>query len=65
MKIVAVFTAYLMPITAITGLLGTNLEGIPGQAGTEGPWAFTIECIALLGVMMVSYLVFKKKKWFD
>jgi len=65
MKIVAVFTAYLMPITAITGLLGTNLEGIPGQAGTEYPWAFTIECIALLGVMMVSYLVFKKKKWFD
>jgi zinc transporter len=64
MKIVAVFTAYLMPITAITGLLGTNLEGIPGQAGGDHPWAFTIEVIALLGVMAVSYLVFKKKKWF-
>jgi len=65
MKIVAVFTAYLMPITAITGLLGTNLEGIPGQAGTDYPWAFTIECIALFGVMAVSYFVFKKKKFFD
>lgn len=65
MKIVAVFTAYLMPITAITGLLGTNLEGIPGQAGTDYPWAFTLEVIALLGVMAVSFFIFKKKKWFD
>lgn len=65
MKIVAVFTAYLMPITAITGLLGTNLEGIPGQAGGDYPWAFTIEVIALLGVMVISYLVFRKKRWFD
>ena len=65
MKIVAVFTAYLMPISAITGLLGTNLEGIPGQAGGDYPWAFTIEVVALLGVMAVSYLIFKKKKFFD
>lgn len=65
MKIVAVFTAYLMPITAITGLLGTNLEGIPGQAGGDYPWAFTIEVIALIGVMVLSYFIFKKKKWFD
>ncbi len=65
MKIVAVFTAYLMPITAITGLLGTNLEGIPGQAGGEYPWAFSLEVVALLGVMAVSYFIFKKKKWFD
>lgn len=65
MKIVAVFTAYLMPITAITGLLGTNLEGIPGQAGTDYPWAFSIEVVALFGVMAVSYFIFKKKKWFD
>lgn len=65
MKIVAVFTAYLMPITAITGLLGTNLEGIPGQAGSDYPWAFTLEVIALLGVMLISYFVFKKKRWFD
>jgi len=65
MKIVAVFTAYLMPVTAITSLLGTNIEGIPMQAGTDHPWGFTIEVIGLLGVMFVSYLVFKKKKWFD
>lgn len=65
MKIVAVFTAYLMPITAITGLLGTNIEGIPAQAGTDSPWGFTIECLGLLGVMLVSYFYFKKKKWFD
>lgn len=65
MKIVAVFTAYLMPITALTGLLGANLEGIPGQAGGGFRWAFAIGVVALLGVMAVSYLIFKKKKWFD
>jgi len=67
MKIVAVFTAYLMPITALTGLLGTNIEGIPGQAGGDSSpwWAFTVEVTLLLGIMLVSYLIFKKKKWFD
>lgn len=67
MKIVAVFTAYLMPITAITGLLGTNIEGIPGQAGSENSpwWSFSLEVIALLGVLLLSYIIFKKKKWFD
>lgn len=65
MKIVAVFTAYLMPIAAITGLLGTNVEGIPGQAGGDYPWAFAIEVVGLLAVMVISYLIFKRKRWFD
>jgi zinc transporter len=65
MKIIAVFTAYLLPVNAITSLLGTNLEGIPGQAGTSHPWAFLIGVLSLLGVMALSYFIFKKKKWFD
>jgi zinc transporter len=65
MKIVAVFTAYLLPMNAITSLLGTNVEGIPGQAGSGPPWGFAIEVTGLLGVLLVSYIIFKKKKWFD
>ena len=65
MKIIAVFTAYLLPVNAITSLLGTNVEGIPWQAGTDHPWGFTVEVIGLLCVMVVSYFIFKKKKWFD
>lgn len=65
MKIIAVFTAYLLPVNAITSLLGTNLEGIPGQAGTNHPGAFMVGVAGLLGVMALSYFIFKKKKWFD
>jgi zinc transporter len=65
MKIVAVFTAYLMPLNTITSLLGTNIEGIPFQAGGDHAYGFTLELLMLVGVMGFSYFIFKKKKWFD
>ncbi|MBF0183464.1 MAG: hypothetical protein HQM06_03615 [Magnetococcales bacterium] len=65
MKIVAVFTAYLMPLNTITSLLGTNIEGIPFQAGSDHAYGFTLELLMLVFVMGVSYKIFKKKKWFD
>ncbi|MBF0124031.1 MAG: hypothetical protein HQL60_01690 [Magnetococcales bacterium] len=65
MKIVAVFTAFLMPVNAVTSLLGTNIEGIPGQAGTATPWGFTFEVTGLILIMVISYFIFKKLKWFD
>ncbi|MBF0309115.1 MAG: hypothetical protein HQL56_06280 [Magnetococcales bacterium] len=65
MKIVAVFTAYLMPMNAITSLLGTNVEGIPFQAGTDHVYGFFLEVAFLILVLGVSYFIFKKKKWFD
>ncbi|GMG83879.1 zinc transporter ZntB [Paralimibaculum aggregatum] len=37
-----------LPITALTGLLGVNLAGIPYA---EAPWAFAAFCVLLLGVM--------------
>ena len=65
MKIVAVFTAYLMPLNTVTSLLGTNIEGIPFQAGTEHPYGFTLELLLIFMMMGISYFIFKKKKWFD
>ncbi|MBF0341290.1 MAG: hypothetical protein HQL95_10070 [Magnetococcales bacterium] len=65
MKIVAVFTAFLMPVNAVTSLLGTNIEGIPGQAGTNTPYGFLFECLGLFCLMLISYFVFKRLKWFD
>lgn len=65
MKIVAVFTAYLMPANAITGLLGTNIEGIPFQTGTNHSFGFILEVCFLFLVMLVSFFIFKRKKWFD
>ncbi|MBF0462366.1 MAG: hypothetical protein HQL87_13345 [Magnetococcales bacterium] len=65
MKIVAVFTAYFLPANAITSLLGTNIEGIPFQAGTEHSYGFFLELVLLTVVMGASYFIFKKKKWFD
>ncbi|MBF0583730.1 MAG: hypothetical protein HQL80_05780 [Magnetococcales bacterium] len=65
MKIVAVFTAYLMPVNAVTSLLGTNVEGIPFQAGSDHSYGFFLEVTFLFLVMGFSYLIFKKMKWFD
>ncbi|MBF0164186.1 MAG: hypothetical protein HQM01_06685 [Magnetococcales bacterium] len=65
MKIIAVFTAFLLPMNAVTSLLGTNIEGIPGQAGTNTPYGFLFECIGLFALMVICYMVFKRLRWFE
>ncbi|MBF0285084.1 MAG: hypothetical protein HQL51_11575 [Magnetococcales bacterium] len=65
MKILTVITAFLMPVNSITSLLGTNIEGIPGQAGSGPPWGFSAEVGGLALVMLLSYIIFKRLKLFE
>ncbi|MBF0428750.1 MAG: hypothetical protein HQL94_07490 [Magnetococcales bacterium] len=65
MKILTAFTAVLLPLNAFTSLMGTNVEGIPGQAGTPSPYAFTYEVLICITIVLSCYFIFKKLKWFD
>jgi zinc transporter len=58
--ILSVITAIFMPLTFLSGLLGMNVEGIPGA---HDPWAFAIVC-ALTGVIGgLQIMLFRKLKW--
>ncbi|MBF0181262.1 MAG: hypothetical protein HQM03_14660 [Magnetococcales bacterium] len=65
MKILTAFTAVLLPLNAFTSLMGTNVEGIPGQAGTTSPNAFTYEVLICIGIVGACYHIFKRLKWFE
>lgn len=48
-----------MPLTFITGLLGINVGGIPGNSYH---YAFAIVCIVLFIIFVMQCLYFKFKK---
>jgi len=61
MYILSVIAAIFLPLGFLTGLLGTNLGGIPGA---EFRYAFWIFCGLLVTVVTLQVLIFKKLKWF-
>lgn len=54
-------TAIFLPLSFLTGLLGINVEGIPGA---EDPQAFLFFCGILAGVVALQLAMFKKLRWF-
>ncbi|MEZ9711106.1 CorA family divalent cation transporter [Vibrio breoganii] len=56
----SVVAGLFLPAGFFTGLLGVNIGGIPG---VDNPWAFTLFCIALFGIVAVEVLVLKKLKF--
>jgi zinc transporter len=61
MMIVSIVTAIFLPLGLITGLLGINVEGIPGA---HGEWAFAIVCFLLLCLAAGQLFLLRKLKWF-
>ncbi|RTL91014.1 zinc transporter ZntB [Ancylobacter aquaticus] len=55
MLVLAAVTVIFAPLTLITGLMGMNVEGIPGSQDPNGFWAVTI-LAAGLGVGLVAWL---------
>lgn len=49
-----------LPLTFITGLLGVNVGGIPGE---ESPIAFLTLCLIMIVCGVLSLLAFKWMKW--
>ena len=59
--ILSVFAAVFLPLSFLTGLLGTNFHSLPGGESSNGFWIF---CLLLLIVVVFEILLFKKLKWF-
>lgn len=49
-----------LPLTFITGLLGINVDGIPGAKYHA---AFGVVCLILLGISIGLYAILKRFKW--
>lgn len=54
-----VVTALFLPLTFITGLLGMNVGGLPGQ---DYPLGFLIWCVILAVVAVLEILIFRRLK---
>ena len=55
--LLSLYTALFLPMGVLTGLLGINLAGIPGE---KSPWGFWVVCVLLFLLGAVGYLVFRK-----
>jgi zinc transporter len=56
--VLTMLSGIMLPLTFLTGLLGVNLDGIPG--GANHPWAFAIFCITLALVGVVQFMIFRR-----
>lgn len=60
--LLALVATIVLPLGLITGLLGINVDGIPGSADT--PWAFNAVVGVLVLLVIAEYFVLRKLKWF-
>lgn len=60
MYVLSIIAAIFLPLGFFTGLLGVNLNGIPGS---ESPYAFIVFTAALILVVAVQFWLFKRRKW--
>ena len=59
--IFSLIAAVFLPLSFLTGLLGINVPGIPGE---DDPEAFLVFCGILIAVVVAQVAVFKKLRWF-
>jgi zinc transporter len=58
--VLTLISGIMLPLTFLTGLLGVNLEGIPGA---KNPWAFTFFCVLLGIIGICQYFIFRRLRW--
>ncbi|MDF1775283.1 MAG: zinc transporter ZntB [Rhizobiaceae bacterium] len=57
----AIISGIFLPLAFLTGLLGINIGGMPGVENQSSFWIFCGAMVVLLGVELV---IFKRLKWF-
>lgn len=62
MYLLAIVATIMLPLGLLTGLLGINVDGMPGAS--DAPWAFTIVCLILVAVIGLEVWILKRLKWF-
>ena len=60
MYVLSVIAGIFLPLTLLTGLLGINVGGIPGE---KWPWAFSAVVAATVILGYIEYLLFKRLRW--
>lgn len=60
MYVLSVIAAIFLPLGLLTGLLGVNVKGIPGE---DNPWGFAVVCAALILIAVLQYWLFKRMHW--
>ena len=60
MYVLSIISVIFLPLTFLTGLLGINVEGIPGA---RNEMAFFIFVVILIAIASFQLVIFKKKKW--
>lgn len=60
MYVISLVAVVFLPLSFITGLLGTNVAGIPGA---HNPWAFGVLSVFLISLAIAEFWYFKKHKW--
>ena len=58
--LLSVITAIFMPLTFITGLLGMNVDGIPGAGH---PHAFALIVGLSAAIIAVQLILFRRFRW--
>lgn len=61
MYVLSVIAAIFLPLGFLTGMFGINIGGMPG---VDSPYAFGIFTVALIAIVFLQIVLFKKMKWF-
>jgi len=62
MYVLTIVATIMLPLGFLTGLLGINVDGMPGAEDT--PWAFALVCSSLVALVAAEIWLFKRLKWF-
>ena len=60
MYVLSVIAGIFLPLSLLTGLLGINVAGIPGD---KWPWAFTVVTGGIFIIGLIEYFLFRRLKW--
>ncbi len=59
--LLSIVSAIFLPLTFVTGLLGINVEGIPGA---KSAYAFAVVVVILVICAAIQLIILKRLKWF-
>jgi magnesium transporter len=60
MRVLAIFSAFFMPLTFVAGVYGMNFKDMPAL---EHPMGFVAVLVVMLFVSSIIYWYFRRKKW--
>jgi magnesium transporter len=59
-RVLTIFSVFFMPLTFIVGVYGMNFDFMPEL---RSPWGYPATWFAMLVVVVIIYMWFKRKKW--